>query len=171
MHHVVARHGNVTSVRDVVLMSLLLTLCSSTSWRFNDYVLMMLLLNMKKLNTFISVAHQSLAQGRTQLDPFGSAGLVTFQAIAEALFISYFSCGMIHDFFTTRTIVQDWVNASMFSCPVIYGFALRSFLICLTTLAANIPRSSCNLFICQSAVNPHNPFWWFFCSAIRILSS
>ena len=45
VNHVVVRHGNVTStsVRDVVLMSLFSTLCSSNSWRFNDYVLMMLL--------------------------------------------------------------------------------------------------------------------------------
>ena len=37
MHHVAVRHGNVTSVRDVVLVSLLLTLRSSSSLRFNDF--------------------------------------------------------------------------------------------------------------------------------------
>ena len=40
VHHVVERHGNMTSVRDVVLTNLFLTLCSLNSFRINDYVLM-----------------------------------------------------------------------------------------------------------------------------------
>ena len=41
--HVVVQRRNVTSFRDVVLMSLSRTLCSSNSLRFDDYVLMILI--------------------------------------------------------------------------------------------------------------------------------
>ena len=43
MQHVVVRHGNLTSVRDVLLASFLRALCSSNSLRFNDDVVMILL--------------------------------------------------------------------------------------------------------------------------------
>ena len=43
VHHGVVRHGNSTSVRDVVLGSFLVALCRSISLRFNDYVLRILL--------------------------------------------------------------------------------------------------------------------------------
>ena len=43
VHHIVVRHGNMTSVRDMVLISLFCTLCVSNSLRFTDYVLMILL--------------------------------------------------------------------------------------------------------------------------------
>ena len=39
--HVVVRSGNVTSVRDVVLVSLPINLCGSNSLQFNDYVLLL----------------------------------------------------------------------------------------------------------------------------------
>ena len=43
VHHPEVRHGNLTSVRDVVLVGLLLSVCFSDSLRFNVYVLMILL--------------------------------------------------------------------------------------------------------------------------------
>ena len=48
VRHVAVRHGNATSVRDVVQVSLFLTLCSSNSLRFNDCS-HELAINMKKL--------------------------------------------------------------------------------------------------------------------------
>ena len=42
-HHVVLRHGIMTSVCGVVLASLFLTLCGSNSLRCDDHVLMILL--------------------------------------------------------------------------------------------------------------------------------
>ena len=43
MRHVVVRHGDLTSVRDVVLMRLVLTLCYSNSLPLDDNVLTILL--------------------------------------------------------------------------------------------------------------------------------
>ena len=46
-HHVVVRRGNMTSVRDVVFVSLFCTLCNSNPLRFDEFVLMIFLQNMK----------------------------------------------------------------------------------------------------------------------------
>ena len=70
----------------------------------------------------VSILDQSLAQDRSQLEPFGSSGLVTLHGIAEALRFSNFSCGIIQDVFITKNIAWNEV-----------GFALRAFLTCLTT--------------------------------------
>ena len=43
VRHVVVRHGNLISVRDVVLVTLCRTLCSANPLRLNDYVLLILL--------------------------------------------------------------------------------------------------------------------------------
>ena len=43
VHHVQVRHGNVTSVRDVVFTNLPCTLSDSTPLRFDDWVLMIFL--------------------------------------------------------------------------------------------------------------------------------
>ena len=69
------RHGNLTSIRDVILVSCFLILWSSSSLWFNDYVLMILLSRTKNSIFFISILEQSLAQGCVQLEPFGLAGL------------------------------------------------------------------------------------------------
>ena len=53
MHHVVVQHGNLTSVRDVVLMNFLLTFCISNSFRSDDYVFHDFAMNMK-ISVFLS---------------------------------------------------------------------------------------------------------------------
>ena len=82
MHHVVGTHGNLTSVRDVVLVSLLCTLCGSMimfSWAPFEH---------DDFSLFVSISVQSLSQGRSQLELFELAGVVTLPSIAEALLIS-----------------------------------------------------------------------------------
>ena len=89
MHHVAVRHRNVTSVRDVVLviLSVLFVVrihCDSTVM-FSSCCFVH-----EEFSLFVSILDQLLAQGRSQLEPFGLAGVMTLQGIAEALLISNF---------------------------------------------------------------------------------
>ena len=43
---------------------------------------------MKEFSLFVSILDHALPQCRHQLEPFGLAGVVTFQSIAQALHIS-----------------------------------------------------------------------------------
>ena len=56
--------------------------------RFDDYVLM--ICEHEEFSLFVSIVDHSLAHGRRQLEPFGLAGWVTLQGIAEAFLISMF---------------------------------------------------------------------------------
>ena len=44
----------------------------------------------EEFSLFVSIVDHSLAHGRRQLEPFGLAGWVTLQGIAEAFLISMF---------------------------------------------------------------------------------
>ena len=43
---------------------------------------------MKEFSLFVSILDHALPHGRHQLEPFGLAGVVSFQSIAEALLVS-----------------------------------------------------------------------------------
>ena len=58
----------------------------SNPLRFDDYVLM--ICEHEEFSLFVSIVDHSLAHGRRQLEPFGLAGWVTLQGIAEAFLIS-----------------------------------------------------------------------------------
>ena len=129
VHHVVVRHGNVTSIPDVVLLFVVRILSDSMSMFSCSCV------EHEDFNLFVSILDNSLAQGRTKLEPSGLAGVVTLHGIAEALLIFNFPSG----------IVRKRVNASQFSRSVASNLGFRfsplsvwhyavSLLACLTTL-------------------------------------
>ena len=115
-------------------MSLFFAHCSSNSLRFNFYVLMMIFVKREEFIFFVLVSDQSLAQGRSQLEPFGSVGLVKMQGITEVLLISHFLLAlfMMCSRSSSRTESKPLgslaaSNFVFFCCPFIYGFALRVF--------------------------------------------
>ena len=74
---------------------------------------------------------------------------------------------MIYDFLIIRIIVQNEVNASLFSCRVQFWFFLQ--LICDHSSGQMCPGLVVTCFFRQSSLNPHAP-WWIFCSAAGIVS-
>ena len=94
MHHVAVRHGNMTLVLDVLLVSFFVLfgcriLCDSMTVYSGSFC------EREGLSLFIFILGHSLAQGRSQLDSFGSAGVVTLQGIAEAHLISNFLLALL----------------------------------------------------------------------------
>ena len=164
VHHVAVRHGNMTSVRDRLLMNIFRTLGGSNPLWFDGYVLMILLWTWR-IKPFC-ISYQSLAQGRLQLEPFGLAGDFAKHRWSPQCF--QISSGTVHDF-VTKIIVGNRIIASLFSCRVqVWFFSCR--FICGFTLWDLWPDWTffwphgflvcCDLFLRQSALNPHISFWW-----------
>ena len=118
MHHVVGTHGNVTSVRDVVLVSLLCNLCGSMimfSWARFEH---------DDFSLFVSIVVQSLSQGRSQLEPFELAGVVTLPSIAEALLISHV---LLSWFPQNQHHHPEWSKCHIFLLPRPIGVSFSPF--------------------------------------------
>ena len=123
----------------------------------------------QEFNPFVSILGQTRAQGRAQLEPLGVTGLVTLQGIAEALRISRYLLAL----FMISSENQDH-RPEQSKCLVvlslrpILGFSSAHLFIALRwkllhdwlMFWSNMSRSCSNLFLCQSALNPHMPFWW-----------
>ena len=140
----VVRHGNLTSIRDVVFVSCFLTLCSSSSVWFNDYVFMILLSRTKNSIFFVSILDQSLAQGCVQLESFGLAGLWLCEASPRP---SLFPMCFWHSSFSSRSEASLFsrVRFWFFFCPFLYGSSLK---VLLTWL-------SIRPLFCQIVLNPN----------------
>ena len=102
----------------------------------------------EEFSLFVSIVDHSLAHGRRQLEPFGLAGWVTLQGIAEGLPHFHVSSGIIYDFFTIRITALNEVDASLCSCPVQFLVLLPllhlwlyavDLLTCLTSFFVTLP--------------------------------
>ena len=81
------------------------------------------------------------------------------------------SSGIVRDFLIIRIIVRNRANASVLSRCVQFGFSLPPMdswlyavilVTSLTILLANCSWYCCDLFLRQSALNPHISVWWIF---------
>ena len=126
MHHVAVRHGNVTSVRDVVLMSLFPSPWGWNSSRFKEHILIILFGKWRIQSFRACFSDQSLASsGLHLLEPLRLAGSVASHGIPEALLISNVPSGIVHDFLIIRIVVRNKVNASLLShCVQLLVFLL-----------------------------------------------
>ena len=158
VHHVVLRHGNLTSVRDVVLVGFLRTLCSSNSLRSNDYVLTILLWPWRIL--FVPNLDQTLAKGHRQLEPFGLIGVMTFQGIAQVLDISQIFC-IIHSCFLHEQVHRsEWSKCLVVLSlgPFLVSFVQNVFRHSWPFFRPRFWRSCGNLFLCHATLHPQLVF-------------
>ena len=123
-------------------------LCYSNLLRINDSILTIFTLNMKESSLFVSILDHSLAQGRSQLEPFGSAGVVTLQGIAAALLIPQLSFGIVY-----HGTEQSECLAGLSQRPI-WVFLRQNYpmahavnlLTHLTIIWPNVSWSCCDLF-------------------------
>ena len=106
MHHVVVRRGNVTSVRDVVLVVFALLFVVRIHC---DSMLMFSLscFEHEEFNLFVSIVDQALAQSRSQLNLSGSSWCGDFAKHRSGSSYLQISSGVVDDFFIIRIIVWN----------------------------------------------------------------
>ena len=91
----------------------------------------------------MSILDQSLAQGRSQLEPFGLAGVVPLQGIAAALsLITCFESGPVQDHRPKKSKCFAALSQrpiSVFLPPIYAWLYAESSLQCLTILPGKCP--------------------------------
>ena len=112
--------------------------CYMSSWSFLEH---------EEFSLLVSILDQTLARGRPQLEPFGLAGVVTVQGIAEALFIP------------NLFLVVFTISSSSGICPIfrtfICGFAQWTFWhIWVFFFWPDVPWSCRDLVLRESAFGP-----------------
>ena len=120
------RHGNVTSVRDVVLVNCFFTLRGSNSVWFDDNVLMILIWTRRIQSFRFKVRPITCASLLHQFEPFGWAGVVTLQGHCWGSPYLDISFGIVHDFLINRIIVRNKLNASWTHINPSGGFLFSS---------------------------------------------
>ena len=121
VHHIAERHGNLTWVRDVVLVSLLLALGGSYSLRFNDYVLMILLW-IWRIQSF---RHSSRSITCTRSPSLNRSGWLVWRLCKAPLRLSLSPSFLWHcSCFSHKQDHRLELNASLLSRCVQFGFFL-----------------------------------------------
>ena len=160
VHHVQVRHGNVTSVRDVVFTTLLCTLCGSNPLRFDDCVLLIFLWTWRV---------QSL---RFHLRPFTCtwsppAWTVRVGWCGDFAWLRWrhpyllISSGIISGFFT-GIIVRNEECLAVCSLRPIGVFLQPIYFFWLHAVGQNMSWRCSDLFVHQSALNLNISFWRIF---------
>ena len=126
----------------------------------------------EEFNLFVSISDQSLAQGHSQLEPFGLAGLGTLQGIADTWLVSV-SLGQCSRFLYNQNHRPDCkVNVSLLSrCVEFAWLCAERFLTCLTFFLPTIPRSCSNLFLVSLPWTHAWPFVGFVLSNSNLVTS
>ena len=165
VHHVVARHGNLTWVRDAVFF----TPCSSNSLWFDDFVLMILLwiwrIQSSRVMSDQSLCTESLPAWTVRVGWFGNFARHRWRSSHLRL-----SSDIFHDFVIIRIIAwkKYMLRCSLaatnsgFSSAHLFMALRQEFFKMFDHSSGQLFPSLVvtNLFLGQSALNPQKSFWW-----------